>query len=192
MAHSLRLTVLAEGVETDGQLAFLRSHNCDQMQGYLFSKPLPMDELAQLLRDQRSLPPLPRVDGGGTILLLDDEPSVLAALRRLLRGEGYRIFTAETSSAAFEVLAQHRVQVIVSDQRMPTMTGTEFFGRVKDLYPDTIRIMLSGYSELKSVTEAINQGAVYKFLSKPWNDEELRVVIKEAFQRFAGQSQGLA
>ena len=101
---------------------------------------------------------------------MDDEQNVLSALKRALRSEGYRVFTADSPSKAFELLAQNKVQVIVSDQRMPDMNGTEFFGRVKDLYPETARIMLSGYTELQSVTNAINRGAVYKFLTKPWDD----------------------
>ncbi len=81
------------------------------------------------------------------------------------------------------LLAQHRVGVIISDQRMPGMTGTEFLSKVKELYPDTVRIVLSGYTELNSVTDAINRGAVYKFLTKPWEDDLLRANVEEAFQR---------
>ncbi|MGH8432911.1 MAG: response regulator, partial [Pseudomonas sp.] len=76
------------------------------------------------------------------------------------------------------------VQVILSDQRMPEMNGTEFLSRVKDLYPATIRIVLSGYTDLKSVTDAINQGAIYKFLTKPWDDAQLRSTIAQAFQHY--------
>ncbi len=187
MAHSLRLPVLAEGVETEGQLALLRAKGCDMMQGYLFSRPLPPDQLAELLREGRSLPSSPSRPVGPALLLLDDEQNVLSALRRSLRGQDYKVFTANTAKEAFEVLAQNVVQVIVSDQRMAEMNGTEFFGRVKDLYPQTMRIMLSGYTELKTVTDAINRGAVYKFITKPWDDDELQAAINEAFQRFAEQ-----
>jgi response regulator RpfG family c-di-GMP phosphodiesterase len=79
------------------------------------------------------------------------------------------------------------VQVIVSDQRMPDGTGTEFLSRVKDLYPDTVRMVLSGYTDLESVTDAINRGAIYKFLTKPWDDDELRLRIQEAFRMYAQQ-----
>jgi len=82
---------------------------------------------------------------------------------------------------AFDLLAQHDVQVIISDQRMPEMSGTEFLSRVKDMYPNTARIVLSGYTDLKSVTEAVNQGAIFKFLSKPWEDEKIRKEIAEVF-----------
>ncbi|MDP2252985.1 MAG: response regulator, partial [Thiobacillus sp.] len=115
-------------------------------------------------------------------LLLDDEENILTSLMRLLRRDGYKILKATSAAAAFELLAAHPVGVIVSDQRMPEMDGVEFLRRVKRLYPDTVRMVLSGYTDLKSVTDAINEGAVYKFLTKPWDDELLRANIHEAFQ----------
>jgi len=95
---------------------------------------------------------------------------------------------ANNSEEAFELLARRPIQVIVSDQRMPGMTGTEFFTRVRQLYPDTMRIILSGYTELETVIEAINRGAIYKFLTKPWDDEQLREQVREAF-RLAGSGE---
>ncbi|MEO8627968.1 MAG: EAL domain-containing protein, partial [Betaproteobacteria bacterium] len=187
MAHSLRLPVLAEGVETAGQLALLRAKGCNMMQGYLFSKPLPPNELAQLLREGCCLPSSPLRGDGPALLLVDEEPNVLAALKRALRGQNYRVFTASTATEAFELMAQNTVHVVVADRRVPQLNGTEFFGRVKDLYPQTVRIMLSGYTEPQAMTDAINQGAVYKFLTKPWDDQQLQAAIKEAFQRVAAQ-----
>ena len=183
MGHSMRMTVLAEGVETEAQLAMLRARGCDRMQGYLFSKPLPADDLTALLRDRRHLLLSPMEAETRTVLLLDDEPKVLAAVGRALRRQGYHILTAATPMHAFDLLAQNAIQVIVADQRMPEMTGTEFFGRVKELYPATIRIMLSGDTDFKAVTQAVNRGAVYKFLTKPWDNEELRATVREAFAR---------
>jgi len=75
------------------------------------------------------------------------------------------------------------VQVILSDQRMPGMSGTEFLSQVKEMYPDTVRIVLSGFTDLASVTESINRGAIYKFLTKPWDDDALRAQVLEAFRR---------
>ena len=98
---------------------------------------------------------------------------------RLLRRDGYKILMTTRAQDAFELLAKHDVQVILSDQRMPEMSGTEFFSRVKDLHPDTMRIVLSGYTDLKSVTDAINQGAIYRFLTKPWDDEQLRQITAQ-------------
>lgn len=119
-----------------------------------------------------------------TLLLVDDEENVTSALIRLLRRDGYRILRAVSGEEGLTLLAQNQVGVIISDQRMAGMTGVEFLSRVKALYPETVRIVLSGYTELGSVTEAINQGAIYKFLTKPWEDELLRAHVAEAFQRY--------
>ncbi|MFZ2852755.1 MAG: response regulator [Rhodocyclaceae bacterium] len=117
-----------------------------------------------------------------TLLLVDDEENILTSLRRLLRREGYEILIANGGAQGLELLEQHRVDVILSDQRMPNMTGVEFLRRVKESYPDTVRMVLSGYTELQSITDAINEGAIYKFLTKPWDDEQLRANIAEAFR----------
>jgi DNA-binding NtrC family response regulator len=113
--------------------------------------------------------------------LLDDEENVLRSLVRLFRRDGYQLLTASSVREAFDLLASQGVQVIVSDQRMADMDGTEFLTRVRDLYPDTIRMVLSGYTDLATITEAINRGAIYRFLTKPWNDDELREHIRDAF-----------
>ncbi|HEU0187884.1 MAG TPA: response regulator [Gallionellaceae bacterium] len=117
-----------------------------------------------------------------TLLLVDDEENITAALVRLLRRDGYTILRANSGKAGLDLLAQNKVGVIISDQRMPEMTGVEFLSRVKELYPDTVRIVLSGYTELNSVTDAINRGAIYKFLTKPWEDDLLRANVEEAFR----------
>lgn len=119
-----------------------------------------------------------------TILLVDDEENILSALTRLLRRDGYRILRAGSGREALELLASNKVGVILSDQRMPEMSGVEFLRKAKELYPETLRIVLSGYTDLKSVTDAINEGAVYKFLTKPWEDELLRIHVREAFELY--------
>ena len=117
-----------------------------------------------------------------TVLLVDDEENILSALKRLLRRDGYRILTAGGGAQGLELLASEPVDVIISDQRMPQMTGVEFLRQVKALYPDTVRMVLSGYTDLNTVTDAINRGAIYRFLTKPWNDDELREHIRQAFR----------
>jgi response regulator RpfG family c-di-GMP phosphodiesterase len=119
-----------------------------------------------------------------TLLLVDDEENILRSLDRLLRQDGYEILMAKSGDAGLGMLRDHQVGVIISDQRMPGMTGVEFLSQVKELYPRTVRIVLSGYTELKAVTDAINKGAIYKFLTKPWEDELLRENIREAFRHF--------
>lgn len=117
------------------------------------------------------------------LLLVDDEKNILAALNRLLRQDKYHILTASSGEDALQILSSTAVDVIVSDQRMPGMTGVEFLRIAKGLYPETIRIVLSGYTELQSVTDAVNEGAIYKFLTKPWDDVQLREHVAEAFKR---------
>ena len=184
MAHNLNFLVVAEGVETESQLSFLTAHGCDEMQGYYFSRPVPASEATQMLTENRQLQrPLPSGDGERTLLLVDDEPSILSSLKRVLRHDNYRILTATTGRQAFELLATHAVGVIVSDQRMPEVSGVDFLRQAKTLYPRALRIVLSGYTDLDSVTDAINQGAIYRFLTKPWDDNLLRAHIAEAFRR---------
>lgn len=187
MAHSLQMKVLAEGVETEGQLALLVSAGCDAMQGYYYSQPVAADQIERLAHERPGLdaPCFQQQPGQRTLLLVDDEEHILASLRRLLRRDGYRILTATSAADGLLQLATHDVDVIVSDQRMPQMTGVEFLRRAKQLYPDTVRIVLSGYTELESITAAINEGAIYKFLTKPWEDQLLRANIEEAFRQKA-------
>ncbi|MES3022661.1 MAG: EAL domain-containing protein [Pseudomonadota bacterium] len=184
MAHSLKLEVVAEGVETAAQLSYLRRHHCDQIQGYFFSPPLPLDKLEQLLREEKRLPA--HDDGGGaprqTLLLVDDEASVLSSLQRLLRQDRYHILSAGSAAEGFELLALNPVQVILCDQRMPGMSGTVFLTRVKEMYPDTLRIVLSGYTDLESIMDAINCGAIYRFYTKPWDNNHLRGQVRDAFR----------
>lgn len=186
LAHHLGLKVVAEGVETESQYWFLKRNFCDEFQGFLFARPMPLNELSVRLQEQGGHEALPIAPLGKpsdrTLLLLDDEENILRALTRLLRRDGYRILAAKTPEEAFATLATNDVHVIVSDQRMPEMTGTEFFSRVKEMYPTTVRLILSGYTDLRSVTEAINRGAIYKFLTKPWDDQELRDEIAQAFK----------
>jgi EAL domain-containing protein (putative c-di-GMP-specific phosphodiesterase class I)/CheY-like chemotaxis protein len=185
LAHSLRMRVIAEGVETESQLAYLRRHGCDQMQGYLFSKPVRAEVFEELLLQGEGLPvKRDHAAQQQTLLIVDDEPAVAAALYRALRKENYRILVAHTPAEAFDLLALHAVQVVLCDQRMPLMNGTEFLGKVKDLYPDTLRIVLSGYTEVQSILDAINRGAVYRFFTKPWDSTILRDNLREAFRHY--------
>ncbi|WP_395790941.1 EAL domain-containing protein [Aquimonas sp.] len=185
MGHELHMKVIAEGVETEAQFGYLLRNHCDEFQGFLFSPPVPVAEATALLAKRYVAPlvmTLARPERG--LLLVDDEENVLRALVRVLRRDGYVIHTATNAEQGFELLAKNRVQVIVSDQRMPGISGTQFLSRVKDMYPDTMRIVLSGYTDLATLTDAINRGAIYKFLTKPWDDEDLRKQVQDAFRQF--------
>jgi diguanylate cyclase (GGDEF)-like protein/PAS domain S-box-containing protein len=186
LGHSLDFRVVAEGVETEAQLAYLRRYACDEAQGFHLSRPLDPEAFAELLaQDVPQAPPSSEQAPNGTLLLLDDEPNIVSSLTRLLRRDGYRILTANTAEEAFALLAINEVQVVISDQRMPTMNGTEFLSRVKKLYPGTVRIILSGYTELDTVLNAINRGEIYRFYTKPWDDQALRENVREAFRYYA-------
>ncbi len=127
------------------------------------------------------------------ILIVDDEENILNALKRLFRKENYRIFTADSGEEGLAVLDQEEVDLIISDLKMPNMNGIEFLAMAKEKSPDTLRIMLTGHADLKSVLEAINRGEVYRFLLKPWNNEELKMSIKQAldFHRVQRENKAL-
>ncbi len=185
MAHSLGIRVVAEGVETEGQCDFLRRNMCDEIQGFLVSPAIPPEQVDAFIGGEPLLPGrlLRQHKPSRTLLIVDDEVNILSALKRLLRRDNYTILTANSGAEGLALLENSEVDVIVSDQRMPGMTGVEFLGKAKELYPETVRMVLSGYSELQSVTDAVNQGAIYKFLMKPWDDDKLRVHVEEAFRR---------
>jgi response regulator RpfG family c-di-GMP phosphodiesterase len=115
-----------------------------------------------------------------TVLCVDDEDS----LKRLLRKEAYRLLTAVGGEEGLRVLEENEVHLVITDQRMPGMNGVEFLSRVKDNYPDVIRIILTGYTDVDSITESINQGHIYKFFLKPWNDQNLKLEIKQALKQY--------
>jgi len=184
MAHSMKLEVIAEGVENDAQLAYLRRHGCDEMQGYYFSRPVPQEEFEQMLMAGKLLQ-APQDAGSEeqqTLLIVDDDVFMLDVLSDFLAQDGYRILTAQTAAEGFDILARHKVQVILCDQCMPLMSGTEFMERVKHLCPDTFRIMLSAFADLTPIMAAINRGAVDRFYTKPWKGAVLRENIREGFR----------
>lgn len=125
-----------------------------------------------------------------TLLIVDDERNILNSLARLFEEDDYTIYKADGGSEGLEILAEHsEIGVILTDQRMPEMTGVQFLTQARELAPDALRIVLSGYTELNSITSAINEGAVYKFLTKPWDDDLLRDNIKNAFMAFSLNSE---
>ena len=124
------------------------------------------------------------IDQGFTLLFVDDEENILNALRRIFIEENYTILTAPSGLKALEILARQPVQLIICDHRMPGMTGAELLKTVREKYHDTIRIMLTGHADVNSIMGAVKEGAVYKFITKPWNDEDLRLTVALALQQF--------
>ncbi|MDA8427625.1 MAG: ATPase, T2SS/T4P/T4SS family [Geobacteraceae bacterium] len=121
---------------------------------------------------------------GFTLLFVDDEENVLNALRRIFLDENYTILTATSAQTALEILEREPVQLLISDHRMPGMTGAELLKLVREKYPQTIRIMLTGHADVNSIMGAVKDGAVYKFITKPWNDEDLRLTVSLALQQY--------
>ena len=192
LGHSLKFDVIAVGVETEAQLHYLRSIFCDGVQGVYFSPPLAADAALKLLQSRARAVVAPAVGPPRTLLLVDDEENILLALKRHLRRDGYRILTAATALEALDLLAGSEVGVILTDQRMPETSGIELLSQVKVIHPDTVRMILSGYTDVEAVTAAINTGEVYKFLTKPWKEDELRSVIRDAFERYESAKQAKA
>lgn len=116
------------------------------------------------------------------ILFVDDEPNVTEGLRRALRRAPYEIFTADSASAALQILATQDIDVVVSDERMPGMSGSVFLSQVRESYPDTVRIILSGQANLEDAVRAINEGEIYRFFIKPFNATDLNITIEQALQ----------
>jgi len=119
------------------------------------------------------------------ILFVDDEPNVLKSLQRLFQEETYKVVTATSGQEGIEILQREQgFQVIVSDYRMPGMDGVEFLKYAHERWPHTIRIVLSGYADTASIVAAINEGQIYKFVPKPWDDDDLRMTINKALEVF--------
>ena len=118
-----------------------------------------------------------------TLLFVDDEPGILSALRRLFRPHGYRIFIAEGGAAGLEILEKETIDLVISDMRMPEMDGAAFLKEVRRRWPKVMRILLTGYADITSTVAAINQGEIYRYIAKPWDDNEIVTIVREAMER---------
>jgi putative nucleotidyltransferase with HDIG domain len=122
-----------------------------------------------------------RMPNEHTVLFVDDEVNILKALQRLFRIEDMNVLCASRASEALELLERHPTQVVVTDQRMPEMSGVDFLAQVREHHPEIVRMMLTGYTEINVAVDAINRGEIYRLITKPWNDDELRATIRQAF-----------
>lgn len=136
-------------------------------------------------RVRQGYEPAVRAGGAGTysVLLVDDEEDIRNALSRCLRREGYELIGASSGPEALGILGQRPVDIIISDQMMPEMCGLDLIKAVRDLYPQIIRIILTGYADFDTVKAAINEAEIYRFLTKPWDDDDLRLTVRAAAQR---------
>jgi response regulator RpfG family c-di-GMP phosphodiesterase len=125
-----------------------------------------------------------------TLLFVDDESSILSSLKRLFRPQGYKILTAGGGAEGLAILEKEAVDLVVSDMRMPEMDGAQFLEQVRGRWPDTLRILLTGYADISSTVAAINRGEIYRYISKPWDDNEIVLTVREALehQRLAAEN----
>ncbi len=117
------------------------------------------------------------------ILCVDDEPNILSSLRRLFRAKGYQVLIAESAKDGLEILKSEPVDLIISDMRMPVMDGAQFLEEVRTKWPECVRILLTGYSEVHSIIAAINRGEIHRYIAKPWEENDLLLIVKQALER---------
>lgn len=118
-----------------------------------------------------------------TLLFIDDESNILSALKRLFRPLGYNILTAESGAEALALLEKEHVDLVISDMRMPQMNGAEVLEQVRNRWPDVVRILLTGYADLTSTIAAINRGEIFRYISKPWDDNDIVLIVRDALER---------
>jgi two-component system, probable response regulator PhcQ len=119
-----------------------------------------------------------------TILIVDDEPHVISALKRGLQEEPYRVTGSSDGAEALQLMEKQSFKVVISDEKMPGMDGAEFLARVKERYPGTVRIMLTGHASIQATMRAVNSGEIYRFFTKPWDEIELKLAIRSALEKY--------
>jgi diguanylate cyclase (GGDEF)-like protein/PAS domain S-box-containing protein len=184
LAHSLKLKVVAEGVESEGQLNFLRFHRCDEVQGFYFAQPLPADACARMLAEDKRLPP-PKGQAAGssaTLLLVVEKENELQMLMQAFATDEFRLLSARNANDGFEILAGNRVDIVISDNDMTGMSGIQFLTRVRKLYSNMLRVLVSSGDETPTLTRATNMAGIHLFLPKNWTAKQLRTEVLAALQ----------
>ncbi len=127
------------------------------------------------------------------LLFVDDEPNILSALRRLFRGQGYRVLLAEDGEKGLALLGSETVDLVISDMRMPGMDGARFLEQVRASWPEVVRILLTGYADISSTVAAINRGEIYRYIAKPWDDNDIQLIVRDALaqKRLRAENQRL-
>jgi diguanylate cyclase (GGDEF)-like protein len=185
LAHTLDLEVVAEGVETEAQVNFLRSHGCDQMQGFYFAAPRTAADCTRALReDQRLSPPSAKDrDSAPSVLLVGGNEHELVVISRALGPAGYRMLAANSAESAFDALSKHGFDIVICDQRLPTMSGADFLAAVRKLHPNVARVLISAKLDTGALAEAVNAARIHKFISKDWDAKRLRSEVRSAYRR---------
>lgn len=183
MAHNLGLQTIAEGVETIEQFEYLRKQLCDEMQGFLFSRAVPAEEIACMLADGRSLLSDEAIAAGPGVLLIDPDANILDMLCQVLTPGGWRVLTAQSAGEAFALLAANNIGVVASGLDCADGTEQAFLQRVRDMYPETERVLLAGDVDARAVIDAVNAGEVYRVLAKPVVPAQFQTCIRDAYRR---------
>jgi DNA-binding NtrC family response regulator len=123
------------------------------------------------------------------VLLVDDEPNVLAALKRLFIEEPWEVRTADSGEEGLKVMKEERFKVVLSDERMPGLGGAEFLSIVRDRHPEVTRMLLTGYASLESTMKAVNDGEIYRFFTKPWDEFQLKLAVRSAIEKYDLESE---
>src|SRR5450830_265110 len=132
---------------------------------------------------ESSTPPEASAPSVPTLLCVDDEPNILSALKRLFRGKGWQVLSAEGGQTALALLETQNVDLVISDMRMPEMDGAQFLTQVRARWPDTVRLLLTGHSDINAIIEAINRGEIYRYITKPWDDNDIVLIVRQALER---------
>ena len=120
-----------------------------------------------------------------TVLCVDDEANILSSLKRLFRPTGYRLLTANSGEEALALMEKEAVDLIISDMRMPGLNGAQVLAASRERWPDTVRILLTGFADMASTIEAINNGQLHRYIAKPWDDNEVLLVVREGLEKKA-------
>ncbi len=190
LGHALKMTVIAEGVETEAQAHYLQRHQCDEIQGYLFSKPLLAEEFTMFLSQKKTpswMFSYISERQKPAILVVDDDKIALKAICSILKKSDIDIYSANNTSVAFDLLSNKKIGVLLTDNQMPDMLGIEFLARVKTLYPDIVRMLITGNADVATAQDAVNRGAVFRFLTKNTPPDELLHTIDDAISLYRYQ-----
>jgi EAL domain-containing protein (putative c-di-GMP-specific phosphodiesterase class I)/CheY-like chemotaxis protein len=185
LAQSLNLEVVAEGVETEAQVNFLRSHGCAHMQGFYFAGPLTAAECTAALRENRRLKPPSARDrkDAPAVLLVGGNENDLVRVSSALGPAGYRLQAANCAEVGLDVLAKHPIDIVMCDQRLANMSGADFLAAVRRLYPDVIRILISSKLDTAALAQAVNVARIHKYVSRDWDAKRLRAEVRAAYLR---------
>lgn len=182
MSHSMNLQTIAEGVETAEQLEFLRLRECDEIQGYYFSRPLPETEMQKLLQEGTKVySHLISDEDEKNLLIISNQEDIVNSLVNILSGDDYQISIASSYNEAMNILAIKPIEVVICDNEMSEIEGVELFGKVYKSYPDIVRILLIEDCNADAIVAAVNKSSVYKIIFKEFINKKLRKYVKSAF-----------